>query len=343
MFRTIKLPLLLVAVAPLLIASFAYNFNNFNVIYMLTGGGPRFAGHHPGHRLHRHPDHARVQGGLRPGHGPRLRPGQRDGDHHLYHRDDRLRHQLQADQGTGGRELDEHHHKSPEHQHRPIFRPSRAPPLRRLVKDKGWRHLVGVVVIIFAVFPLLYILSASLNSNGTLAGTKRLFTQVDVGNFIKLFNDPARPFGSWFINTLVIGVVTSAATVFLGAMAAYAFSRMRFKGRRVGLLIPAPAPDVPAAAGRRGDLPSAQRDLRRRPGDGLGSQLGLIMVYLGGALGMNTCLMYGFFNTFRAIDEAAKIDGASHVQIFFGIILRLVKPILVVMACCPSSASTASS
>ncbi len=43
-FRLIKLPLLLVSVAPLLIASFAFNFNNFNLIYMLTGGGPRDAG-----------------------------------------------------------------------------------------------------------------------------------------------------------------------------------------------------------------------------------------------------------------------------------------------------------
>ncbi|MEE1622421.1 ABC transporter permease subunit [Zafaria sp. J156] len=42
-FRAIKLPLLLVSLAPLLISSFAFNFNNFNVIYMLTGGGPRFA------------------------------------------------------------------------------------------------------------------------------------------------------------------------------------------------------------------------------------------------------------------------------------------------------------
>ena len=40
-FRLIKFPLLLVSVAPLLISSFAFNFNNFNIIYMLTGGGPR--------------------------------------------------------------------------------------------------------------------------------------------------------------------------------------------------------------------------------------------------------------------------------------------------------------
>ena len=41
-FRSVTMPLLLVAVAPLLISSFAFNFNNFNLIYMLTGGGPRF-------------------------------------------------------------------------------------------------------------------------------------------------------------------------------------------------------------------------------------------------------------------------------------------------------------
>jgi arabinogalactan oligomer/maltooligosaccharide transport system permease protein len=40
-FRRIKLPLLLVSVAPVLIATFAFNFNNFNVIYLVTGGGPR--------------------------------------------------------------------------------------------------------------------------------------------------------------------------------------------------------------------------------------------------------------------------------------------------------------
>lgn len=43
-FRSIKFPLLLVSTAPLLISSFAFNFNNFNTIYLLTGGGPRMAG-----------------------------------------------------------------------------------------------------------------------------------------------------------------------------------------------------------------------------------------------------------------------------------------------------------
>jgi len=65
---------------------------------------------------------------------------------------------------------------------------------------------------------------------------------------------------------------------------------------------------------------------------GLGELMGLIAVYLGGALGANTFLMYGFFNTIpKELDEAAKIDGATHAQIFWGVIMRLVTPILAVV------------
>ncbi len=199
-------------------------------------------------------------------------------------------------------------------------------------KDKGWRHVVGVVFTIFAIFPLLYVLSAALDSSGTLVGSNSLFSRIDPGNFVALFNDPARPFGRWFVNTLVVGGITSAATVFLGAMAAYAFSRMRFKGRRIGLLsllLLQMFPQLLAVVAIFLLLSGISEVI---PALGLGSQLGLIMVYLGGALGVNTYLMYGFFNTVpQSLDEAARIDGASHVQIFFGIVLRLVTPILAVV------------
>ena len=198
--------------------------------------------------------------------------------------------------------------------------------------DNGWRHLVGIAVTIFAVFPLLYVLSAALNSTGTLVGSNALFSKIDFGNFTALFNIPSRPFARWFLNTLVVGGITSAATVFLGAMAAYAFSRMRFTGRRVGLLsllLLQMFPQLLAVVAIFLLLSGISEVI---PALGLGSQLGLIMVYLGGALGVNTYLMYGFFNTVpQSLDEAAKIDGASHTQIFFGIIMRLVTPILAVV------------
>ena len=68
------------------------------------------------------------------------------------------------------------------------------------------------------------------------------------------------------------------------------------------------------------------------PALGLNSQLGLICVYLGGALGSNTFLLYGFFNTVpKELDEAAEIDGASHAQVFWTIIMPLVLPVLAVV------------
>jgi arabinogalactan oligomer / maltooligosaccharide transport system permease protein len=159
-----------------------------------------------------------------------------------------------------------------------------------------------------------------------------LFRSLDISNYIELFNRPQQPYAAWFANTLVIGLIAAAGTVFLGALAAYAFSRMRFTGRRVGLLSLLLVQMFPQLLGVVAIflLLSGIGDIF--PALGLGSQLGLIMVYLGGALGVNTYLMYGFFNTVPAsIDEAAKLDGASHAQIFFGIILRLVAPILAVV------------
>ena len=105
----------------------------------------------------------------------------------------------------------------------------------RWMKLVGWRHAVGLVMVVVAVFPLLYVLSTSLRRGGSLTGSNRLFSSFTLDNYRKLFSDPQRPFGKWLLNTVVVGVVTSLATLLLSAMAAYAFSRYRFKGRRVGL------------------------------------------------------------------------------------------------------------
>ena len=199
-------------------------------------------------------------------------------------------------------------------------------------RDTGWRHLIGVVMLVFAAFPLAYVLSASLNPTGTLVGSNALFRTIDFSNFVELFQLPQQPYAAWFLNTMVIGLTTSIGTVFLGALAAYAFSRMRFTGRRVGLLTLLLVQMFPQLLGVVAIFLLLSGIGEIFPQIGIGTQAGLILVYLGGALGVNTYLMYGFFNTIPvSIDEAAKIDGASHARIFFTIILRLVAPILAVV------------
>ncbi|MGC5172711.1 sugar ABC transporter permease [Microbacterium sp. DT81.1] len=205
-------------------------------------------------------------------------------------------------------------------------------PFSKYFRETGWRHIVGIAVLLFAVFPLVYVLSASLNPGGTLLTANSLFSNISFESYFALFQDPNYPYAAWWVNTLIVGLATAVGTVFLCALAAYAFSRMRFTGRRFGLLTLLLVQMFPQLLAFVAIflLMSAISDVF--PALGLNSLIGLIMVYLGGALGVNTYLMYGFFNTVPAsIDEAAKIDGAGHARIFFTIILRLVAPILAVI------------
>ncbi|MGV2982647.1 sugar ABC transporter permease [Microbacterium sp. AGC85] len=198
--------------------------------------------------------------------------------------------------------------------------------------DTGWRHLVAVVASLFAIFPLLYVLSASLNPRGTLTGSNQLFSAVGIDSYVRILTDPQNPYGLWFLNTLVIALVTGFTTVFIGACAAYAFSRMRFAGRRVGLVTIVVVQMFPQLLAVVAIFLLMTTLGDWFPAIGLNTHTGLILVYLGGALGVNTYLMYGFFNTIpKELDEAARIDGAGHARIFFTIILRLVAPILAVV------------
>jgi arabinogalactan oligomer/maltooligosaccharide transport system permease protein len=212
----------------------------------------------------------------------------------------------------------------------PYHGPTRKRTAGRWFRETGWRHIVGVVMVVFSVFPLLFALSASLNPVGTLTGTNALFSRIGFESYGRILASPG--YTAWFANSIIIASITAVCTVFLGALAAYSFSRMRFTGRRFGLVSIVVIQMFPQmlAVVAIFLLLSSLGDYF--PAIGLDTRIGLIMVYLGGALGVNTFLMYGFFNTVPvSIDEAAKIDGAGHARIFFTMILRLAAPILAVV------------
>jgi arabinogalactan oligomer/maltooligosaccharide transport system permease protein len=215
----------------------------------------------------------------------------------------------------------------------PIATPKRPFSLGRWFKATGWRHLVGLVMVAFALFPIVFVISSSLNPNGTLTGSNALFSEIGLDAYARILTNPQVPFTTWFGNTILIAGITALLTVFLGALAAYSFSRMRFTGRRFGLIAIVVIQMFPQMLAVVAIFLVMTAISDWFPAIGLNTHIGLIMVYLGGALGVNTYLMYGFFNTIpSSIDEAAKIDGAGHARIFFTIILRLVAPILAVVA-----------
>jgi len=205
---------------------------------------------------------------------------------------------------------------------------SRVRAVRRFA-DVGWKYPVAAVMIFYSAFPLVYVLSASVADGGTLTGSTSLFRSFSTANFEAL---GATRFWTWGGNSLVIGTVTAVGSVLMGAAAAYAFSRFRFAGRRAGLLSLMVIQMFPQMLAFVSIFLLLLALGQVVPALGLNSKVALVAVYLGGALGSNTFLMYGFFNTVpRELDEAAKIDGATHAQTYWTIILRLVTPILAVV------------
>ena len=201
---------------------------------------------------------------------------------------------------------------------------------KRWLIEVGWKYPFALLVIFYATFPLIYVLSASFNPTGSLSGSSTLFGTMSTRNYDALNQTK---FWTWVLNTLEIGAAAAIGSVIMGAAAAYAFSRFRFKGRRgslTTLLILQMFPQTIAFVAVLLLLTAIGNVV---PVLGIDSKIGLIAVYLGGALGANTFLMYGFFNTIpMSLDESARIDGASHAQIFWKLIMPLVTPILAVVA-----------
>jgi arabinogalactan oligomer / maltooligosaccharide transport system permease protein len=193
-----------------------------------------------------------------------------------------------------------------------------------------WRHALAVVALVWSLFPIIFIVSAALNPAGSLQTSELLPTSVSFANFSTLFSDASRPYAAWYRNSLLIAGVGALSSVFIGSCAAYAFSRLRFAGRRPGLLALLLLQMFPALLAFVALYVTFVAVGDVLPTLGLNSPWGLILAYLGGAMGSNVWLLKGYFDTVpRELDEAAKVDGASHARIFFSMTLRLVMPILV--------------
>ena len=224
----------------------------------------------------------------------------------------------------------------------PVVRAQAARPRRSRGGGTWWRHLVALVAVAFALFPILYIASSAFNADQTLSASSLVPANVTLDNFRDILSGELEsaggqrlptPYLRWYANSLIVGGIAALATVLLGALAAYAFSRFRFRGRRLGmmtLLLIQMFPQFLALVAiylildATGEIFGAL---------GLNTLTGLLVVYLAGAMGVNAWLMKGFFDTIPAeLDESARVDGATPAQVFWGVILPLAAPVLAVVA-----------
>lgn len=198
-------------------------------------------------------------------------------------------------------------------------------------KNKVWKAIgiYGFIAFMFVVilYPLLWTFGISLNPGTTLYGAKMIPDNATFANYIYLLTDENSQYLTWYKNTLLVASANALFSVIFVTLTSYAFSRYRFVGRKYGLitfLILQMFPVLMAMV--------AIYILLNTIGL-LDSLLGLTLVYIGGSIPMNAFLVKGYFDTIpKELDESAKIDGASHMRIFFQIMLPLAKPILAVVA-----------
>jgi arabinogalactan oligomer / maltooligosaccharide transport system permease protein len=101
----------------------------------------------------------------------------------------------------------------------------------------GIRLIVALVLIAFAIFPVLWIISASFDSSQSLATQTLIPSRISLINYQRLFGlDPSYKFGDlffqkWVFNSVKISSISTILSLGITTMAAYAFSRMRFAGR----------------------------------------------------------------------------------------------------------------
>ena len=184
--------------------------------------------------------------------------------------------------------------------------------------------------MLFALFPVWFVLIAAFSENGTLSGQTLLPESVTIKQYHALVDN--YPYWHWFFNSLIVSLVVAFGTVLLASLAAYAFSRLRFKGRRPGLLALLLIQMFPASLAFVAIYIMVDQLDDTYPAIGAGTIIAIMLFYLGGALGANAWLIKGFFDTIpRDLDESAQIDGATHNQTFFKIILPLAAPVLAII------------
>ena len=194
------------------------------------------------------------------------------------------------------------------------------------------RVVLALAALFYALFPVVWIFSASINPSNSLVNQALVPGNATFENYQNLFDSDVMLFRTWMLNSLMISTITTVVGILFTATAAYAFSRFRFRGRRSLLQTILLIQVFPNFLNMVALFLILQQLGRYVPWLSLNTHGGLILVYLGGILGVNTWLMKGFFDSVpRDLDEAATIDGASPWQTFWWVIMPLVRPILVVV------------
>jgi multiple sugar transport system permease protein len=185
--------------------------------------------------------------------------------------------------------------------------------------------IVDALVLLYALVPVVWILSLSLKPTSTVKDGKLIPSSVTFDNYRGIFR--GNFFSSALINSVGVGVLTTVIAVTVGALAAYAVARLVFPGKRLLIGTVLLVSMFPAIS-----LVTPLFDIERRIGL-FDTWPGLIIPYIAFALPLAIYTLSAFFREIPwDLEKAAKMDGATPGQAFRKVIVPLAAPGIVTAA-----------
>lgn len=203
------------------------------------------------------------------------------------------------------------------------------PPLSTIGKiSLAISYLILIAWSIIIIWPLYQMIVSAFNGNqgrNIIMNNEFVFS---FKHFQYLFQET--DYLLWVKNTIFIAIATAVLTLLVVSFTGYAYSRFRFKGKRVSLMAILLIQTIPAFAGIaayftmysviESILPYFSR------------QMMLVLIYTAGGIASNTFILKGYMDSISMeLDEAAKIDGCSNMQVYRLIIMPVVRPMLAII------------
>ena len=186
-------------------------------------------------------------------------------------------------------------------------------------------YLILIAVAVAILYPVIWIVGSAFNQGSSLASATAIPKNPTLNNFIRLLEET--DYKKWYLNTLSIAIVNMIVSVALVGTMGYVFARLKFAGKKIGLLTILILQMFPSFMGMIAIYVFFLNfGLLNQP-------LALVIIYSAGQIPYNTWLIKGYLrNISLSLDEAAQIDGASKLQIYSKIILPIMFPILTFVA-----------